>query len=1053
MFCRPIQQAPILWLAFASLAATLAAAEVKSTESVEPFYHATRWTAEDGLPQMRISALAQTPDGYLWAGTWFGLARFDGVRFVVFNSANTPELKKESITALAVDRGDGALWIGTQAGLVRFKDRQFTRPAEAHELSASIIVDLVPAAGGGVWVWTHEAVVLWQDRLSAWVPLYLTPPEGRHSAWETEEGHLVVATDRRCLEVAEDGTMSEWRLPGDAPPHQWMAGVRAKDHARQVWLGTLHGLFRFADGQWQELQTFALRREPCDRFLPDRAGCVWAACAQVGLFRCAGSGAQPIPLGDRGAEKSINCLLQDREGYVWVGTDAGLYQLRPRLMRAYSVAEGLPHRECWSVCEAPDGAIWVGTIRGVARIKDGHAQTVPGEPRSAGSLTLVDRDNTVWLGDYDNGIIAWRPGSETNRFWSNLPPNPGTRVPLEAIYQSPSGRLWVGTGRGATWFENGQPAARWGECGLPTNSVRSIYQTRDGTMWFGTWQAGAVRWNEKSLTRPSAPLSHRMGEGRGEGQPTRYTSAEGLADDRVFVFHEDADGALWIGTHNGLSRFKDGRFFTFRAEQGLFDNLINWLEEDDAGRLWFSCNRGIFRMGRAELNAVADGRKPRATAIVYGVADGMLTPETNGEHQPAGCKGRDGRLWFPTTDGVVVIDPRAIQNGDLPPPVVIEQVVADKEVIFGDGVAADVRRLSTQIQNPKSEIRNSQSFLTSAATRLGPGRARVLQFRYTASSFADPKRARFRYRLAPHDADWREETTERIAYYTDLRPDNYRFEVKAASARGAWNETPAVFAFSLAPKFTQTAWFPASLIVGGLLLAAAFLNWRLRWQRRLLRLQHQQALADERTRIARDLHDDLGTALTGVALELDVVRRDSHDGPALGNRLAESATRIRRLAERMREVVWAVNPRCDTVSSLASFLEQQAGQFLKADGLRCRLEFPEDIPALPLDGETRHHLALGVREALSNALRHAAAGEVVLSLGIEADQLIVRVADNGRGFRVEEGQACGRGLANLRARLEKMGGRCAFRSAPGAGTTIEMRVPLDRVARQRTAHP
>jgi signal transduction histidine kinase len=175
---------------------------------------------------------------------------------------------------------------------------------------------------------------------------------------------------------------------------------------------------------------------------------------------------------------------------------------------------------------------------------------------------------------------------------------------------------------------------------------------------------------------------------------------------------------------------------------------------------------------------------------------------------------------------------------------------------------------------------------------------------------------------------------------------------------------------------------------------------------------------------------------------VDVLRRAAHDGPTLTHRLAESAARIRALEEHMREVVWAVNPRCDTVSSLASFLEQQAGQFLKADGLRCRLEFPEDIPALPLDGETRYHLALGVREALSNAVRHAAASEIVLGLRVEPDQLLVRVADNGRGFRVTECKADGQGLANLHARLEKIGGRCECRSDPGAGTTIELRVPL-----------
>ncbi len=1044
MFCRPFQQALFRWLAFASLVAALAAAEVKSTESVEPLYHATRWTAEDGLPQMRISALAQTPDGYLWAGTWFGLARFDGVRFVVFNSANTPELKKESITALAVDRSDGALWIGTQAGLLRLKDRQFTRLADAHELSISDIAKLVPAAAGGVWVWTQDAIVLWQGRVSARAALQFTPGEGRHSAWETEEGHLMVATDRQCWEVAEDGTTREWRLSAGAPPHSWIAGVRSMDSARRVWLGTQHGLFHFADGQWQELQAFGPRMNPCDFFLADRAGFVWAACEQAGVFRCVASGAQPISLGDRDAEKSINCLLQDREGYVWVGTAAGLYQLRPRLVRAYSVTEGLPHRECWSVCEAPEGAIWVGTVRGVARIKDGHAQTVPGEPRSAGSLALVDRDNTVWLGEFSNGLIAWRPGSETNRFWSNPPLIQGTGVSVEALYQGGAGRVWVGTSLGVTWFENGQPAASWGEQGLPTNSVRAIYETRDGTMWFGTWQAGAVRWKRFGVPpsggRASADSTPKDAPAEaGTPSVTRYTTANGLADDRVFVFHEDADGALWIGTHNGLSRFKDGRFFTFRAEQGLFDNLINWVEEDDAGRLWFSCNRGIFRMDRAELNAVADGRKPRATAIVYGVADGMLSPETNGEHQPAGCKARDGRLWFPTTDGVVVIDPRAIEDSDLPPPAVIEQVVADDEVIYGDGVAADVRRLSTQIRNPKSEIRNSQSLLASSATRLGPGRAHLLQFRYTASSFADPKRARFRSRLAPHDTGWRDETTERVAYYTDLRPGDYRFEVKAASARGAWNETPAVFAFSLAPKFSQTPWFPLSWTLAVLAVTAGIAAWRLRWQRRALLAEKNTAVERERGRIARDLHDDLGASLTGLALELEAARRR---GRAEGEQLADLAGEARAIAHCLRELSWTTNPRCDNVGSLGVFLGELTERFCAAAGLECKLELPPADDSRPVPARVRHDLLVLVKESLANVARHAGARSLALQISADGGQLRLTVRDDGAGFNPAQVHR-GSGLCNLRERLDQAGGNFTVSSAPAQGTVITAAVLFD----------
>ena len=237
-------------------------------------------------------------------------------------------------------------------------------------------------------------------------------------------------------------------------------------------------------------------------------------------------------------------------------------------------------------------------------------------------------------------------------------------------------------------------------------------------MWFGTWLAGAVRWTVGQASRLSNPLDLRSGGTPDLRSVTQFTTADGLADNRVFVFHEDADGALWIGTHNGLNRFKDGRFFTFRTEHGLFDSLINWLEEDDFGRLWFTCNRGIFRISRRELNEVAEGKKSRANVAVYGTADGMISPETNGEHQPAGCKTRDGRLWFPTSQGVVVITPQSLADTEateVAAPVIIEQVVADGEVIYGDDQSS---------KNTKSQIENPQ-------LKLAPGRARVLRIQCT----------------------------------------------------------------------------------------------------------------------------------------------------------------------------------------------------------------------------------------------------------------------------------------------------------------------------------
>jgi signal transduction histidine kinase len=290
------------------------------------------------------------------------------------------------------------------------------------------------------------------------------------------------------------------------------------------------------------------------------------------------------------------------------------------------------------------------------------------------------------------------------------------------------------------------------------------------------------------------------------------------------------------------------------------------------------------------------------------------------------------------------------------------------------------------------------------------------------------------------DSAWSEATSDRSVSYINLGPGDYRFQVKASNHHNVWSPEPVEFAFSLAPHFWQTKAFYILSGVAVLAVAAGIQAYRLRWQHRLMKLEQERALAAERARIARDLHDDLGTALTGLALELDVIGRDPEPQPPVIHRLGQTAKRTRDLAERMREVVWSVNPRCDTVSSIASFLEQQIAQFLRADGIKIELDFPEDIPALPISGEARHELALGVREALTNVVRHAQATKVLLSLAIDKDWLLVTVKDNGRGLQPSGRN--GDGLRNMQDRLHSVGGTVEFSSGAGSGTTISFRLPL-----------
>jgi len=978
------------------------------------------WTVDDGLPQNHISALAQGHDGYLWLGTWFGLARFDGVRFTVFNRYNTPALANDAISSLAT-APDGALWIGTADGLVRSKDGAWTRYTTKDGLPESAVWDLAFDHVGALWVDTG-------DRAG---PFPKGPfPEIHDQVWSRAPSRkLVQLPDGGIAKLLPRGLlpMRGRASPSVTPiPTAWLPDADAQsavsDGKGGWWFGTMQGLWSWdAEGMWRPLPAGGAQTLRVPLLSCDKHGTLWAALGEHGLWRWNGSQLVQFDLAPGATEPDVTAILEDREESLWVGSDAGLYRLRPRSIDVFTRADGLPDNEIWSVSEDPDSRIWLATRSGLGCLD----QTSNPQPRrsipadAARRCVVADRNGTVWT-DADGA-----------RGLYELPRDGSAKMHLEgeaihALFLAHDRSLWVGTSRGGHCFRDGVEQRL---ANLPTNDVRAIYQTCDGGLWFGTGGYGAQRWLA--------------------GKLQTFTTAEGLADDHVFAFHQDPDGFLWIGTHNGLTRLTlassprtgaEGQsrppaqgsattlgvvsMFRFTTAHGLLDNLINHILEDDEGFLWFSCNRGIFRISRAELNSVAEGRQTEAACAVFGSSDGMLNAETNGEHQPAGCKARDGRLWFPTMMGVVRLDPRLADRREVPPQPVIEQVKADGQIVFGDGLPPTARH-------------------TASVVRLPPGRARVLQIRYTANSFISPEKVRFKWMLEGYDTDWRgADSNDRVAFYPNLRPGSYHFHLRAANSHGVWDERAAEFSLLLAPFFWQTWWFLALSAAGLIGLIASILAYRLGWQRRLLNAEHRQALADERTRIARDLHDDLGTALTGLALELDVIRRATPDPSSPADRLAQAAHRTRRMAERMREVVWAVNPRCDNVPSLAGFLEQQASQFINGDTLRFRIEFPEEIPRLAVDGEIRHQLALGVREALTNVVRHAKATEVVLSLALEAHDLVIAVRDNGTGCNGICLRDTNHGLANLHARMKHLGGDFACVSSPGEGTTVTFRVPI-----------
>jgi signal transduction histidine kinase len=435
---------------------------------------------------------------------------------------------------------------------------------------------------------------------------------------------------------------------------------------------------------------------------------------------------------------------------------------------------------------------------------------------------------------------------------------------------------------------------------------------------------------------------------------------------------------------------------------------------------------GILRANEKDLNRCADGRQTGVLFLTYGISDGMPTLECSEGLQSAGGKTSDGRLWFPTAKGLVAVDPASVNTNLLPPPVCIEEMQVDN-LIFADG-------------NPVRPL------------KVPPGLHRI-EFEYTGLSFVAPEKVRFKSRLNPLDTEWVDVGTKRVATYNYIPPGNYSFQVTACNNDGVWNTTGASLKFEVLPYFWQTVWFR---VFSGLLtvLAAGGVVWfdtRRRMRRRLERAERQRDIERERSRIARDIHDDLGASLTRIAMLSQFDRGDLQSPESMAKNLARIFATARELTRAMDEIVWAVNPRHDRLDSLASYLSRFANEYLSAAEIRCRLDLPLHLPTLRVTAEIRHNLFLAFKEALHNVVKHATAIEVRVEFKLEAAQLALQVADDGRGFDITmpgDGHAaaariaCRNGLANMQRRLAEIGGVCEICSEPGRGTTVTFIVPL-----------
>jgi ligand-binding sensor domain-containing protein/signal transduction histidine kinase len=939
--------------------------------SAEEYSHRI-YRTEDGLPQNRIQAITQTPEGYLWIGTSEGLARFDGARFSVFDRSNTPAFSDNSILSLEPAH-DGSLWIGTEGGgLLHYANGTFRAFGQSDGMTNGFVRSVRLDRRGVLWAGTDRGFF----RLS----------NGRFT-----------------------------RL--DNTPEIPLASVvsMAEDASGKMWVASSSGLLVVDRGK--------LVTAPCGEsgIPPARA----VLFLREGLVKD-GCGVPKISLPDL----DINSMRVDSSGCLWVGTlGQGLLKLDHGAVTSYKAPSVLPENTVFVVFEDRQHNMWIGSLDGLVRMGRTAVTTVTARDGLADenvTTTYEDRSGKLWFATY-SGQIYRLNGTVPERY--NLS-QPGRDVRVRTIFEDHEGNYWFGTGGAGVIRQSPRGSVRYSRNdGLRSNAIRQILEGPDGIIWIATG-SGLSRWDgraftnyylEEGLSYPSVRALaldsngdilagtdaglNRIHDGRIIPDPA---FAE-LRQERVWSILVD-DGVVWLGSRGGgLVRVKAGRVTRFTARDGLTSNSIYQIVDDRNGSLWMSSPAGVFSVKRKDLTDVAEGTSRTLNSVAYGTSDGMETSQMSGGVQPAGCRRSSGDLWFPSVRGAVRIDPAHFPEQRLAP-VFIERVTA-------------------------GEI----PFLPSSEIVIPPSHGK-LQIDYTACNLMGPQRLSFSYKLEGFDEAWTSGSKPRSAYYSNLPPGHYVFRVVAADS-GAPNATSqASVAIYLKPAFHQTAGFFALCAVALICMAGAGL-WGYTHQTKT----RFALLLNERTRLAREMHDTVIQGCIGVSALLEAAARCQRSNVAEAVHLLDHArSEVKATIEEARQAVWNLRHSFGDGSPVSNLFDL-ARKLGEQHGTE--VDTVIEGASISLDPATGQVILLVGREALRNAVTHGSPARIVVRISFETAGVRMEVSDDGKGF--DPGDATPEsethfGILGMRERVEQHGGEFLLRSRPAEGTSVVAWLPSPR---------
>jgi ligand-binding sensor domain-containing protein/two-component sensor histidine kinase len=957
--------------------------------AISQYGHAA-WTRAEGRMPGMVLAVTQGRDGPLWVGTEFGLFRFDGVSFVSWTPPSG-ELPSPSVTALRPD-ADGGLWIGTRKGLCYWNKGFFKSVSVPGAFSGAGVSAILIDRRGTVWAsftGFHAGGLCRVDssrsrcvQVGSWLK------ERMFSLFEDREG-TIFAGGTKGLYAVNDSPIRPYAAYDAA---RGISGIAQAPDGALIWTDRSYGPHQLRKGAIEPYLPGLGDREHAVTLLADRDGAVWVGTWEKGLIHSHHGQIDRYTRSEGLSSDTVFALFEDRESNIWCATEKGLDRFRDLPVVTVSKRDGLSQDTATSVFPARTGGMWISTTEGLNLFQQ-HRSSVyqkrEGLPSDIPTSLFEDRSGTLWI-DSPVGMAFGRNG----HFQPWNPPGGGAITSVTAAVERPNGDICFAD------LERGVICAHGGRIGevLPKTLFGQRRATAlavdpgSGDLLIGFYEGGVAAYRQADQLR-------------------WYTAKDGIAGGEVTDMQTDREGALWIATGGGLSRLRNGRILTLTARNGLGCGQVHGLVQDNDGAMWLNTSCGLLRLRWADLAAWITNPQATVHPRLYGDSDGMLArPRPDGYFRRA-AKSSDGRLWFPVLDGVAVVDPHRLAENPLPPPLAIDHVLAD-----------------------------GRSYPAQAGLLLPIG-AREVAIDYTAFTFTDPNRVRFRYRLQGYDSRWKDAEGRRRAFFSNLAPGRYRFEVIACNDGELWNEAGSALEFSVPPAVYQMLWF--RLASGVALLGLGWLGYCIRLQRMRaqIHLLFEERL-QERTRIARELHDTLLQNISGFALQIEALAKVVTAPVAAKDQLRD----LRREAEHwIREARDSVSDLRSPTSDRADLVRnvRRIGAQIAKNG---QIQFDLIVdrpPALPI----RLHDALLriIQEALRNAVQHACADRITVELSCpDPARMVVRVCDNGIGFDL---QAAGRkarhwGIATMRERAEAIGAEFRMVTNPGRGTEVEVAIPI-----------